>query len=99
MLPILIENELKVNPSSKTVDTKQVLLENLRSKLQDLSKKAQPISDKFLLQLIKHRRILVILDNLSEMSELTRQQIEVESADFNALIITSRTEKSINRIC
>ncbi|MGB3510284.1 MAG: sister chromatid cohesion protein PDS5 [Microcoleaceae cyanobacterium] len=97
MLPVLIENELKVNPSSKTSDAKQILLENIRRKLQDLSKKAQPISEEFLIQLLKHRRILVILDHISEMSETTRQQIELESADFNALIITSRTEKSINR--
>lgn len=97
MLPVLIEHELKVPPSSKTAETKQVLLENIRRKVQDLSQKAQPISEEFLLQLLKHQRILVILDHISEMSDTTRQQIELESADFNALIITSRTEKSINR--
>jgi hypothetical protein len=92
-IPILIEEEL----TPQLTATPHPLRETIRRQLQDLTGKAEPISDELLANLLKHRRILVILDHISEMSEATRQQIQQESLDINALVITSRLEEPLNR--
>ncbi len=92
-IPILIEEEL----TPRLTATPHPLRETIRRQLQDLTGKAEPISDELLANLLKHRRILVILDHISEMSEATRQQIQQESLDINALVITSRLEEPLNR--
>ncbi|NMG07519.1 PBS lyase [Brasilonema sp. UFV-L1] len=93
MLPVLIEEELNF----KLETGKQPLLEAISGQLQDLIDEATPISEELLKHLLQQRRILVIIDHFSEMSEATQQEIKPQSPDFlvNSLVITSRRREDI----
>ncbi len=84
MLPVLIEQDLRG----------ETFLEAVRGQLQDLVDEPEPIPVELLEQLLRHRRILVIVDHFSEMNETTRGQIRPELSEFpaNALVVTSRIE-------
>jgi HEAT repeat protein len=96
MLPVLIEEELNFEAA---VD-KQPFLAAIRGQLQDLTNETEPVSEELLERLLRQRRILVIVDHLSEMSEATRKAIRPELPDFcvNALVITSRTEETLGKV-
>ena len=96
MLPVLIESELNI----KVAEGKQPFLEAIRGQLQDLTDTAEPISEELLEQLLKQRRILVIVDHFSEMSEQTKTAIIPEMPDFpvNALLVTSRLEEPLGGV-
>ncbi|HTL90347.1 MAG TPA: HEAT repeat domain-containing protein, partial [Leptolyngbya sp.] len=96
MLPVLIEQELDF----KLPDAKNPFREAIRGQVQALIDAAEPISDEFLEKLLRQRRILVIVDRLSELSEETRQQIRPGHPDFpaNALIVTSRVEETLDEV-
>ena len=96
MLPVLIEEELNM----KVAEGKQPFIEAIRGQLQDLTDTTEPISEELLEQLLKQRRILVIVDHFSEMSEQTRTAIKPEMPDFpvNALLVTSRLEELLGRV-
>ncbi len=93
MLPVLIEQELNF----KVADGKQPFLEAIRGQLQDLTDDKEPISEELLERLLLERRILVIVDRLSEMSEATQAAIRPEMPDFpvNALLVTSRLDEPL----
>ena len=93
MLPVLIESELNM----KVAEGKQPFIEAIRGQLQDLTDTAEPISEELLEQLLKQRRILVIVDHFSEMSEQTQTAIRPRMPDFpvNALLVTSRLEEPL----
>ena len=95
MLPVLIEEELNFE-----VTDKPPFMAAIRGQLQDLTNETDPISEELLERLLRQRRILVIVDHLSEMSEATRKAIRPELPDFcvNALIITSRTEETLGKV-
>jgi HEAT repeat protein len=96
MLPVLVEQELdfKIPPG------KDPFRESIRGQLQALVDSAEPISDAFLERLLRLRRVLVIVDHFSELSEQTRAAIRPGHADFpaNALIVTSRAEEPLDRV-
>ena len=96
MLPVLIESELNM----KVAEGKQPFIEAIRGQLQDLTDTAEPISEELLEHLLKQRRILVIVDNFSEMSEQTQTAIRPEMPNFpvNALLITSRLEEPLGLV-
>jgi hypothetical protein len=96
MLPVLIEQELDL----ATSEGKSPLLATIQGQLQDLTNTSQPISEEFLERLLRDRRILVIVDHFSEMSEATRKEIRPESPNFpvNALIVTSRFEENLGHV-
>jgi len=96
MLPVLIESELNM----KVAEGKQPFLEAIRGQLLDLTDTAEPISEELLEQLLKQRRILVIVDHFSEMSEQTQTAIRPEMPDFpvNALLVTSRLEEPLGGV-
>jgi HEAT repeat protein len=96
MLPVLIESELNM----KVAEGKQPFLETIRGQLQDLTDTAEPIGEELLEQLLKQRRILVIVDHFSEMSEQTQAAIRPEMPDFpvNALLVTSRLEERLGGV-
>ncbi len=96
MLPVLIEQELDF----KLPADKHPFREAIRGQLQALIDAAEPISDEFLEKLLRQRRILVIVDRLSELSEATREQIRPGHPDFpaNALIVTSRVEETLDEV-
>lgn len=96
MLPVLIEEEID------TVEMLHVtsLQQTICGQLQALIGTAKPIPHELLEHLLRERRILVIVDHLSEMSEATRSQIRPGDANFiaNALIVTSRLEESLDSV-
>ncbi|MEG4975099.1 HEAT repeat domain-containing protein [Microcoleus sp. K4-B3] len=96
MLPVLIESELNM----KVAECQQPFLEAIRGQLQDLTDTAEPICEELLEQLLKQRRILVIVDNFSEMSEQTQTAIRPEMPNFpvNALLVTSRLEEPLGLV-
>ncbi len=96
MLPVLIEEELDF----EVVEGKQPFMGAIRGQLQDLANEPNSISEELLERLLRQRRILVIVDHLSEMSEATRKAIRPELPDFcvNALVITSRTEETLGKV-
>ena len=61
---------------------------------------AKAIPEELLEQLLRQRRVLVIVDHFSEMSEATRKAINPDSPNFciNALVVTSRLDEKLGRI-
>ncbi|HIK41063.1 hypothetical protein [Thermoleptolyngbya sp. M55_K2018_002] len=75
LLPVLVETEL---------DDKQTLFEVIRGQINTLTDQRDPIAPELLENLLRRRRMLVIVDHLSEMGEETRKQITPQLADFPA---------------
>lgn len=96
MLPILIEQELDCD----VAEGEHPFTETVAGQLQILIGESEAIPTELVEQLLRHRRILVIIDHLSEMSEATRKQIRPASPSFpaNALIVTSRLEESLDNV-
>ncbi len=96
MIPVLIEQELdfKVN------EGKDPFREAIRGQLQALVDSAEPLSDDFIEKLLRQRRVLVIVDRMSELSDATRREIRPGHPDFpaNALIVTSRVEENLDNV-
>jgi HEAT repeat protein len=92
MLPVLIEANLE--PRN---DNKDALFEAVRGGLRELAGEPEAIFEELLLHLLRKRRVMVIVDSLSEMDEWTRKSVRPASADFPvaALIVTSRNEKDL----
>jgi HEAT repeat protein len=90
MIPIMIEDELEAVDSTSALST--IILRQLKN----LSDDEKPISEELLNQLLKKRRLLIIVDHISEMSEASRKALASRLKDpnalFNALVITSRAE-------
>ncbi|MEM9484279.1 MAG: HEAT repeat domain-containing protein, partial [Cyanobacteria bacterium P01_F01_bin.116] len=95
MLPVLIENELEAQEASNNP-----LIEAIQGQLEDLTNAFSPVSEELLTELLKRRRLLIIVDHLSEMTEATRKQIRPDLPSFaiNALIVTSRDEELLNTV-
>ncbi|WP_221928641.1 HEAT repeat domain-containing protein, partial [[Scytonema hofmanni] UTEX B 1581] len=97
MLPVLIEQELKLQSG----EGMKPLMEVIVGQIQEMSDGEQKIVDELLVeQLLRQRRILLIVDHFSEMSQQTREKINPEVPEFpaNALVITSRIEEKFNGI-
>ena len=94
MLPVLIEHEIDF----KVAADKQPLKEAICGQLQFLIEEAETIQDELLERLLRQRRVLVIVDHFSEMSEATRQQIRPADPEFpvNAMIVTSRAQEELD---
>ncbi|WP_253188509.1 SUMF1/EgtB/PvdO family nonheme iron enzyme [Leptolyngbya sp. 'hensonii'] len=89
MLPVLIEQELGETP----------LLTAIREQLPRMAD-GSFIPNELLEALLRQRRVLVILDHISEMSDETykRMKQDLEAKPINALIITARLpEKNLGR--
>jgi len=96
ILPVLIEEEL----GSDSGTNKNPLITAIRGQLRSLLQLADPISEDLLLELLKRKRVLVIVDHMSEMVETTRKYIRPGQAEFaaNALIVTSRVEEKLDGV-
>jgi HEAT repeat protein len=96
MLPVLIEQDL----DSEAAAGKQPFIAAIQGQLQDLTDEPEPICEELLQRLLRRRRVLVIVDHFSEMSEATRKAIRPELPDFpvNALIVTSRIEETLGHV-
>ncbi|RCJ40966.1 hypothetical protein A6770_36805 [Nostoc minutum NIES-26] len=96
MIPVLIEQEIDFD----VVAGEQALTKTIAGQLQALLGEAEPISQKLLECLLRQQRILVIVDHLSEMSQVTRKEIRPADPNFlaNALIITSRLDETLDNV-
>lgn len=88
ILPILFEQELGESDN---------LLDVVQGYLQVLVASEDPIDKPLVEALLWKRRLVVIVDHLSEMSEATRNKIRPANRDFpiHALIVTSRLQESL----
>jgi hypothetical protein len=91
MLPVLIEQALEL----KDKDHPHPFTDAIRGELRALTHEEDPIPEELVLRLLQRRRVLVIIDHLSEMPDATRQDTRPGQPEFpaNALIITSRLEE------
>lgn len=92
MLPVLIENNLEPQAKDKNAFT-----ETIRGHLSDLIGTPEAVPEELLLQLLRQRCVLVIVDSLSELDDATRSSVKPAQTDFPvaALIVTSRTEDGL----
>lgn len=95
MLPVIIEHDLNLDGEEEAA-----LAQFIRGQLRDLIGADEPPSQKLTVHLLKKKRLLLIVDGLSELNEATRNKIRPVSPDFaaNALIITSRTEEILDGV-
>jgi formylglycine-generating enzyme required for sulfatase activity/HEAT repeat protein len=91
ILPILIEQELEETDS---------LLAVVQGYLQVLTAADEPIEPALVKALLQKRRLLVIVDHLSEMSEQTRAKIRPANPAFpiHALVVTSRLPEALGDV-
>lgn len=96
MLPVLIEYDL----DSEEINRIDVFSEAIRGQLRSQIGGGYPLSKELVYHLLIQRRILVILDGLSELSEATRKVISPANPDFpvNTLIITSRIDEKLDGV-
>ncbi|MBD2043086.1 HEAT repeat domain-containing protein [Microcoleus sp. FACHB-672] len=97
MLPVLIEEELDANAGEGI----KPLMEAVVGEIQELIDSEQTIVDELLVeQLLRQRRILLIVDHYSEMSQDTQKNINPDLREFpaNALIVTSRIDEKFKGI-
>ena len=98
MLPVLIEEDLQPSAPAPTAGPiAPALTETIRGQVQLLTGKAEPPSAELSDRLLRRRRVLVIVDHLSEMGEATRSAVRPGQPDFpvNALIVTSRIRETL----
>jgi HEAT repeat protein len=96
MLPVLIEQDLNLEVGKDKV----VLAEVIRGRLKDLTGQNETPDQELIRHLLKRKRVLVIVDGLSELSEATRHKVRPLDPEFapNALIVTSRVEETLDGI-
>jgi HEAT repeat protein len=92
MLPILLEQKLAAAPSG---DAKISLLHVIQKQLRILIEEEEAASIDLVRHLLKHRRVLLIVDSLSEMTPASRANLtsSISETPVNAVIITSRTSE------
>ncbi|MEM9543080.1 MAG: HEAT repeat domain-containing protein, partial [Cyanobacteria bacterium P01_E01_bin.42] len=92
MIPLLLEENF--------LDIEQPFLEAVRGQLQELINDRTPIPDELLNNLLQKKRLLVIVDRLSELSNKTQEAICPDYSQFpaNALIVTSRFEEKFGNL-
>ncbi|MCH9675862.1 MAG: HEAT repeat domain-containing protein [Gammaproteobacteria bacterium] len=96
LLPILIEGELSTDlPAGRNP-----VFDAVSRRLQSLVHEASPIPDDLIADLLRKKRLLVIVDGLSEMSGETRKCINPVASDFpvSALIVTSRFDEHLGGV-
>lgn len=93
MLPILIEQDLDVHKA----DTQDLLVAKVQNQLRALIDAIHPPSVALVRQLLAQRRLLVIIDSLSEMDSGSSARVinAVAEIPMNATIITSRVDEHL----
>ncbi len=87
LLPILIEQNFPEGPTA--------IVDVVRGELRELIGDPDPLPKDWVEELLRKKRLLVIVDGLSELSDTTRKQLQPEQPEFPiaALVITSRSEQ------
>ncbi len=93
MIPVLIEEDLNNLVSASPFQ----LSESVRGQLRTLLHLEDQIPHDLLRHLLVKKRVLVIMDHLSEMSPATREKVRPGDPEFpvNALVVTSRTKNEL----
>lgn len=94
MLPVLIEQGLELQVG----DHEESLLKFIGTQLRLLTSGENKIAPELLRHLVRRRRILLIIDSLSEMNDASRSNIlsGIMGLPVNACVFTSRTEEQLN---
>jgi HEAT repeat protein len=95
MLPVLVDHEMEAGgPTAASFS------DLIHGHLRAITRAAEPLSPELFHNLLIHRRILVIVDGLSEFSPTGRSILNPISAGFeaNALIVTSRAVERLGDI-
>jgi hypothetical protein len=92
---VLLEQDLE----NKIGEGHHPFLDAIRGELWALVNAENPIPEE-LLQLLRRRRVLVILDHFSELHEATRKEIRPGHPEFpvNAFVVTSRLEEQLDGV-
>ena len=103
MFPIMIDQEVAFDAGEGEKAKKKgpsPLVEIVRGQLQNLTHSPEPLSEGVVTALLKRPSILLIMTDLSERSDASREQIRPDLPDFpvNALAVTSRTEESLGQV-
>jgi hypothetical protein len=93
MLPILLEQDLEAQQANQENSLLSKIQEMLRLLIEETE--APPL--KLVSHLLKRRRVLVIVDSMSEMNPASRANIikGISNIPINAAIITSRTNENL----
>lgn len=96
MLPIFLEEDWDCDQDA----CQQILLDAILGQLKLLTHEDMPISKELLAALLRRRRIMVIVDHLSEMNVSTRRTINPDNPEFpvNALVVTSRQKDILGQV-
>ena len=94
MMPVFLEANL---PGAKAGDG-AVLLSKIQSEIRVLTSEKDAPSDDLVKNLLRQRRILLIVDGYSELDEGTQAAVSPNSSPLplNALLVTSRDARSLN---
>jgi Predicted NTPase (NACHT family) len=92
MLPVLLDPDVDLRSEEKH----GALLEFIRQQLKMMINESEAPSEKVVKHLLKKRRVLLIIDSLSEMSEVSRSLVRssIVKLPVNAAIITSRSSEA-----
>jgi HEAT repeat protein len=96
MLPVMIEQDLNLEVGRDRV----VLTEVIRGQLRNLTGEGEAPHLELVRQLLRRKRVLLIVDGLSELNEATRNKVRPLDPEFpaRALIVTSRLEESLDGV-
>lgn len=96
ILPIIIEQDLNLEVGKDKV----VLTEVIRGQLRNLIGEDEAPSEELTRHLLKRKRVLIIVDGLSELNEATRNKIRPLDPEFaaNALMVTSRLDETLDEV-
>jgi hypothetical protein len=90
ILPVLLEGDI----DQHVAEGGNVLAKSTRGHLRNMLNEVNVPSERFVENLLKRKRVLLMIDGYSEMSDASRAAIRPLDPDFstNALLMTSRTQ-------
>jgi hypothetical protein len=96
MLPVIIEQDLDLEVGQG----RTTLTEVIRGELKKLTGDAEAPNQEMVRHLLKRKRVLLIVDGLSELNQATRNKLRPLDPEFtaNALIMTSRLEEALDGV-
>jgi len=96
MLPVLIERDLE----TQSADNISSLLKVVQDQLRIVTDEEDPPAVDLVRHLLKRRRVLLIVDSLSEMADSSRATITdaIAGIPVNACIVTSRTDEPLQNL-
>jgi HEAT repeat protein len=94
ILPVIIEQDLNL----EVTKDKTSLTEVIRGQLKEMLELSEAPAEEMVQHLLQRKRILVVIDGLSELSDDTRNRIRPINPEFraNALVVTSRLEEPLD---